>query len=259
MTHPELSADERSRFDRNLRLAAVGEAGQRRLRGATAVVIGTGGLGSPAILYLAAAGVGCLRLADSDRVDPSNLNRQVLHTVADVGRPKIDSARRAVLALAPTCRVETTTERIDEPSARRLVRGAGVVLDCTDNFPTRLAIADACWREGVPLVTAAVLRLEGQLMTVIPAAGNPCYRCLLPEAPPPDLAPGAAQEGILGAVAGVFGSLQAVEAVKVLLGVGQDYARRLLLYDGLAGTFRTVERTPDPACPVCGGNSSASR
>ena len=197
MMLPELTSDQRERFDRNLRLAGVGEAGQRRLLAATAVVIGTGGLGSPAILYLAAAGVGRLRLADDGRIEPSNLNRQILHTAADVGRPKVDSAREAVLALAPGCRVETVAERIDAASAPGLVRGAGVVLDCSDNFATRLAVADAAWREGVPLVSAAVLRMEGQLLAVIPASGDPCYRCLLPEVPSPGAAPGAAEVGIL--------------------------------------------------------------
>ena len=249
MTLPELSGDQRERFDRNLRLAGVGEEGQRRLLGATAVVAGAGGLGSAAILYLAAAGVGRLRIADDGRVEPSNLNRQVLHAAADVGRPKVNSARRAVLALAPGCHVETVPERIDAASAARLVRGAGVVLDCTDNFATRLSLADAAWRAGVPLVSAAVLRMEGQLLAAVPAAGGPCYRCLVPEVPPADAAPGAAQVGILGAVAGLFGALQAVEAVKVLLGLGADYAGRMLIYDGLAGTFRTVERLRDPACP----------
>jgi molybdopterin/thiamine biosynthesis adenylyltransferase len=248
----DLSADQRVRLDRNLRLAGVGEQGQRRLLGATVVVAGAGGLGSAAILYLAAAGVGRVRIVDDGRVEPSNLNRQVLHATADVDRLKIDSARRGVLALAPDCRVETAAERIDAASAPRLVVGADVVLDCTDNFATRLALADAAWRAGVPLVSAAVLRMEGQLLAAIPAPGNPCYRCLVPEVPPSEVSPGAAQVGILGAVAGLFGSLQAVEAVKVLLGLGDDYARRLLIYDGLAGTFRTVGRVPDPACPTCG-------
>lgn len=252
MSEPELTPSQREQFDRNIRLAAVGEEGQRRLLLSTVLVVGAGGLGSAAILYLAAAGVGRLRIADSEAVEPSNLNRQILHTMADLGRAKVESARRAVQALSPGCRVELLSERITEPTAPRLLSGADVVLDCTDNFATRLVIADACWRAGLPLVTAAVLRMEGQLLAVIPSAGSPCYRCLLPELPPPEAAPGAARVGILGAVAGLFGALQAVEAVKVLLGAGQDYAHRMLIYDGLAGTFRTVQRTRDPACPVCG-------
>jgi adenylyltransferase/sulfurtransferase len=223
----------------------------------TALVVGAGGLGSAAILYLAAAGVGRLRIVDGDPVEPSNLNRQVLHTVADVGRPKVESARRAVLARHPGCHVEALAERFTEPAAGRLLAGADVVLDCTDNFATRLVLADACWRAGRPLVTAAVLRLEGQLLAVLPAAGSPCYRCLVPEAPPPEVAPGAAQVGILGAVAGLFGALEAVEAIKVLLGAGHDYAHRMLIYDGLTGTFRTVRRMRDPACPVCSAKENA--
>jgi molybdopterin/thiamine biosynthesis adenylyltransferase len=252
MTEPELTPAQRRQFDRNLRLAAVGEAGQRRLLASTAAVVGAGGLGSAALLYLAAAGVGRLRIIDPEKVEPSNLNRQVLHAAADVGRPKVESAREAILALAPECRVEAVAERVAEASAPDLLAGANVVLDCSDNFATRLVVADACWRRGLPLVSAAVLRMEGQLLAVLPAAGSPCYRCLLPEAPPPETAPGAAQVGILGAVAGAMGAIQAVEAVKVLLGAGQDYAHRLLIYDGLAGTFRTLGRTRDPACPVCG-------
>jgi adenylyltransferase/sulfurtransferase len=252
---PNLTPADRERFDRNLRLAAVGEAGQRRLLAANVLVVGAGGLGSAAILYLAAAGVGRLRIAEADAIEPSNLNRQVLHRAADIGKPKAASARRAVLDLYPECRVETIAERVTEANARGLVRGADVVLDCTDNFPTRFVIADACWRERVPMVSAAVLRFEGQLLSVLPAEGSPCYRCLIPEPPPAEVSPTAREVGILGAVAGLFGALQAVEAIKVLLGIGENYAQRLLVYDGLAGTFRTVRRTREPQCPVCGGTA----
>lgn len=254
---PELTPQDRERYDRNLRLAPVGEAGQRRLIESGALVVGAGGLGSAAILYLAAAGVGRLTIVESERLELSNLNRQILHRTADIGRPKIDSAAEAVLALNPGCRVTKVAERLDAGRARAVVRGAPVVLDCTDNFTTRCVIADACWAEGVPLVSAAVLRLEGLLLSVIPSAGSPCYRCLLPEPPPADVAPTAVQVGILGAVAGALGALQAVEAIKVLLGIGDNFAHRLLVYDGLAGTFRTVRRTRDPACvcaaSACGG------
>jgi adenylyltransferase/sulfurtransferase len=251
-TEPQLTPDARQRYDRHIRLAALGEAGQRRLLESTALVVGAGGLGSAAMLYLAAAGVGRIRLVESERLELSNLNRQVLHRTADLGRPKADSAAEAVRALNPDCRVEIVPERLAAARARQIVRGAGVALDCTDNFPTRFVLADACWAEGVPLVSAAVLRFEGQLLSVIPAEGSPCYRCLIPEPPPPDVAPAAAQVGILGAVAGVLGTLQAVEAIKVLAGIGRNLAHRLLVYDGLEGTFRTVRRTRDPACPVCG-------
>jgi len=251
----ELTPRERERYDRNIRLAAVGEAGQRKLLASSALVVGAGGLGSAVIVYLAAAGVGRLRIVEADRLELSNLNRQVLHRAADLGRSKADSAAEAVRALNPGCRVELLAERLTAERARDVVRGADVVLDCTDNFPTRFVVADACWAERVPLVSAAVLRFEGQLASVIPAEGSPCYRCLLPEPPPPEAAPGAAQVGILGAVAGTFGALQAVEAVKVLLGIGRNMAHRLLVYDGLSGDFRTMRRSRDPACPLCGGSS----
>ncbi len=249
---PELTPAARERFDRNIRLAEVGEAGQRRLLAASALVIGAGGLGSPALLFLAGAGVGHLGIADSDRLEPTNLNRQVLHRAADLGRPKAESARDAILARWPECRVDVHAERVTAAGARALVRGAGVVLDCSDNFSTRLAVADACWAERVPLVTGGVLRFGGQLLSVIPAESSPCYRCLVPENPTPEAAPGAAAVGILGAVAGMMGSLQAVEAIKILLGIGETLAHHMLMYDGLAGTFRTVRRTRDPACPCCG-------
>ena len=250
------TSEERERFDRNIRLAGVGEAGQQKLLGSCAAVIGAGGLGSAAIYYLAAAGVGRIRIVESERLERSNLNRQILHKTADLGRAKIESAAEAVRAFWPACGIEEMPERVTAERAGAIVRGADVVLDCTDNFPARFMIADACWREGVPLVTAAVLRWEGQLMSVIPAAESPCYRCLMPEPPPPGAAPTAAQVGILGAVAGTLGALQAVEAVKILLGLGENFAHRLLVYDGLAGTFRTVRRTRDPACPVCGASKA---
>jgi adenylyltransferase/sulfurtransferase len=251
-TGPGLSPADRERFDRNLRLAQVGEAGQRRLLASRAVVIGAGGLGSAAIYYLAAAGVGRIAIADAGNLELSNLNRQIIHRAADVGRPKTDSAREAVLAFRPECRIETVAGPVTEATAPEVVRGADVVLDCTDNFPTRFIIADACWRAGVPLVSAAVLRFEGHLITVIPGEGSPCYRCLIPEPPPAGVSPTAMQVGILGAVAGMFGALQATEAVKVILGIGQSLAHRMLIYDGLAGTLRTVRRTRDPECRFCG-------
>jgi len=252
----DLTDLQRERYDRNLRLADVGEGGQRRLLGATAVVVGAGGLGSAAILYLSAAGVGRLRLVESDRLELSNLNRQVLHRLADLGRPKADSARDAVGAFNPDCRMETVTARLTAATAAAVFRGADVVLDCTDNFPTRFVVADACWREGVPLVSAAALAMRGQLLSVLPDEGSPCFRCLLPEPPAPGTVPTAAEAGILGAMAGALGALQAVEAVKVVLGLGNTLAHRLLLYDGLDGTFRTVRRARDPACEVCGGRGA---
>lgn len=247
----DLSPSDRERYDRNLRLPDFGEAGQRRLREARVVVVGAGGLGSPAILYLAAAGVGRLTIVESERLELSNLNRQILHATEDVGRLKAESAAEAAAGLNPTVAVEAVTDRLTAAAAPGIFRGAGAVLDCTDNFATRFVIADACWHERVPLVSAAVLRFEGQLFSVIPAEGSPCYRCLMPEPPPPGVVPTAAEVGILGAVAGLFGSLQAVEAVKILAGLGRTMAHRMLVYNGLEGTFRTVGRTREPACTTC--------
>jgi adenylyltransferase/sulfurtransferase len=253
----ELTSEVRERYDRNIRLAQVGEEGQRRLLAAQATIVGAGGLGSAAILYLAAAGVGRIRIIEPERLELSNLNRQVLHRAADLGRLKVESAAEAVRALAPDCAVESVAEWVMPSAARGLLRGSGVVLDCTDNFLTRHVIADACWAEGLPLVTAAVLRMEGHLISVIPAERSPCYRCLVPETPPPGSHPTAVEVGILGAVAGVLGTLQAVEAIKVILGIGFNLAYRMLIYDGLEGTFRTIRRTRDPACPVCGPSRHA--
>jgi len=250
MADGELTRDQLERYDRNLRLAGVGPAGQRRLLASSVLVAGAGGLGSSAILYLAAAGVGRLAVADAGRLERSNLNRQVLHRTGDLGRLKVDSAREAVRALNPDCRVETIAEPLSAATARRAVRGFDVVLDCTDNFPTRLALADACWLERVPLVSGAVVRMEGLLLVARP--GHPCYRCLVPEVPPPDEVPSAAEVGILGAVAGTIGALAAVEALKLLLGIGRPLVDDLLVYDGLAGTFRETRRVRDPACPLCG-------
>lgn len=250
---PPLTPEDRERYDRNLRLVAVGEAGQRRMLAARAAVVGAGGLGSAAIYYLAAAGVGRLRIIEPGRLELSNLNRQILHRAAEVGGMKVESAARAARDLNPGCRIEALAERVTPETAPGLLAGADVVLDCTDNFPTRFVIADACWRAGLPLVEASALRFEGQLLSVIPAEGSPCYRCLIPEPPPPEQAPSGAEVGILGAVAGVMGTLQAAEAVKVLLRIGENMAHRLGVYDGLAGTYRTIRRTRDPACPVCAG------
>ena len=252
MDLPDLTAEARERYARNLRLAELGEEGQRRLLASSALVVGAGGLGSPAIAYLAAAGVGRIGIVEAETLELSNLNRQVLYRTADLGRPKVESAAAHVRALNPDCRVETFAERIAEGGARARVRGWDVVLDCTDNFPTRLVLADACWREGAPLVSAAAIRFEGRLLVVLPAAGSPCYRCLVPEAPGEDVVPAAREVGVFGAAPGVMGALEAMEAVKVLLGIGQNLAHHLLIYDGLKGMFRTVRRTRDPACPVCG-------
>jgi molybdopterin/thiamine biosynthesis adenylyltransferase len=247
-----LTAAELDRYSRHILLSQVGVAGQRKLTESGALVIGAGGLGSAALAYLAAAGVGRLGIIDGDRVELSNLNRQVLHASASVGRPKVESAREAVEALNPGCEVTVVGRRLSGETIRGAVRGWDVVLDCTDNFPTRFIVSDACWLENRPLVTAAVLGFEGQLLTVLPGGVSPCYRCLIPEPPADRFTVTCGQAGVLGPAVGVMGTLQAVEAVKVLLGIGYGFERRLLAYDALKGRFRVIDRVADPVCALCG-------
>jgi adenylyltransferase/sulfurtransferase len=209
-------------------------------------------LGSAATLYLAAAGVGRLGVADGDVVALPDLQRQILHRTADVGRAKTASAEETIHALNPDCTVEVFPERLTAASIRQVLRGWDVVLDCSDNFPTRFLVTDGCWLGRIPLVSAAVVRFDGQLLSVLPDAGSPCYRCFVPEPPPVGLLPTPQEAGVLGAVVGVMGTLQAVEAIKVLLGVGQTMAHRLLVYDALDGLFMDVARVRDPECGLCG-------
>ncbi|HUS45155.1 MAG TPA: HesA/MoeB/ThiF family protein [Phycisphaerae bacterium] len=246
MSEPKWTEKQVLRYERNTALREIGVEGQQRLLGASALVVGAGGLGSAALFYLAASGVGRLGIVDAERVELSNLNRQVLHRTEDVGRCKTERAEEAIRALNPDCAVEPFPDSLSAANVRERLRGYDVVLDCTDNFPTRFLISDACWLEGKPLVSAAVQRFEGLLLAVIPGKGNPCYRCLVPEPQPPQ------GKGIFGAVPGVMGTLEAMEAMKMLLGIGEGLADRLLVYNGLKGTVRTVKRTCDPACPLCG-------
>jgi len=252
MKSRQLTRAELDRYSRHILLSQVGVAGQRKLTESGALVIGAGGLGSAALAYLAAAGVGRLGIVDGDRVELSNLNRQVLHATAAVGRPKVESARQAIEALNPACEVKAIGRRLTGETARSTVRGWDVVLDCTDNFPTRFIVSDACWLEKAPLVTAGVLGFEGQLMTVLPGAVSPCYRCLIPEPPGDRFVAACGQAGVLGPAVGVMGTLQAVEAVKVMLGIGYGFERRLFVFDALKGRFRVMDRVADPACALCG-------
>lgn len=251
---PTLSPDERRRYARHLLLPEVGEAGQLRLRAARVLVIGAGGLGSPAVLYLAAAGVGALGVVDDDVVDASNLHRQILHRDADAGVPKVDSAARAVAALNPSVRVETFAARFDAESAPDiLAEGWDVVIDGTDLIPARYMINDACVTAGVPVVHGAIHRFEGQVSVFAPDRGGPCYRCLFPEAPPPEATPSCAEAGVIGALPGVIGTLQAMQALLLILGVGEPLVGRLLRWQGLEGRFEEIRFGPDPECPTCGG------
>ena len=238
------------RYSRHLILPEVGVAGQRRLREARVLLVGAGGLGSPAALYLAAAGVGTLGLAEFDTVDLSNLQRQVLYTTDDVGQAKSDAARRRLRALNPDVRVVLHRGRLAAGNARRIVRSYDVVLDGSDNFPTRYLVNDACVLERRPDVYGSIFRFEGQV-SVFDARRGPCYRCLYPEPPPPELVPSCAEAGVLGVLPGLVGTLQATEAVKLILGVGRPLIGRLLLYDALGPTFRELALRKSPRCAVC--------
>jgi adenylyltransferase/sulfurtransferase len=243
------SEEESRRYARNVILPEVGRAGQERWRSARVAVVGAGGIGSAALLYLAAAGVGHLGVIDGDRLELSNLQRQVIHRTTDLGRPKVESARDAIAALNPHCRVETYGIRLDAANIRQMLTGHDLVLDASDNFATRFLVAEACWQEKLLLVSGAANGFQGLLLVQDPKPGNPCYRCLLPEAPAtPHL------EGILGAVAGLMGCLMATETLKLLLGRGSDLTRRCLSYDGLKTRFHSLARSPKPDCPLCGSS-----
>ncbi len=248
------AADFYDRYSRHLLLPEVGVEGQRRLRDARVLMIGAGGLGSPAGFYLAAAGIGHLRIADDDVIDRSNLQRQILHTDARIGQPKVDSAQVTLNALNPGTRVETVQERVTSANVERLLEGVDVVLDGADNFPVRYLLNDACVKLGKPLVYGAVQRFEGQV-SVFDAGRHrgqaPCYRCLFPEPPPPEFAPNCAEAGVLGVLPGVVGLLQATEVIKLLLGAGEPLTGRLLHFDALGMRFRETRLRADPHCPVC--------
>ncbi|MDX2177798.1 MAG: molybdopterin-synthase adenylyltransferase MoeB [Candidatus Sumerlaeia bacterium] len=242
------------RYSRNILLPGVGGAGQRRLLGATVALVGAGGLGSPAALYLAAAGVGALRIIDDDTVELSNLQRQIAHGTPDVGRAKAESAAAAAARINPGARAESHAVRLRAANARALLGGADAVLDGSDNFATRYLVNDACHLLGVPLVSGAILQFEGQAAVFphTPGGGAPCYRCLFPDPPRDGEVPTCSQAGVLGALAGVVGSLMAMEALKLLLGIGEPLSGRLLRYDGLRAGFREVRFRRDPACALCG-------
>jgi molybdopterin/thiamine biosynthesis adenylyltransferase/rhodanese-related sulfurtransferase len=254
LTRPEGDFDFYDRYSRHLRLPEVGEGGQRRLQSARVAMVGAGGLGSPAAYYLAAAGVGTLVMADDDVVDRSNLQRQILHTEDRIGVAKVESARIALSALNPTVAIEAFPERITADNVERLIADADVVIDGADNFPVRYLLNDACVKLGKPLVYGAVHRFEGQV-SVFDAGRHrgqaPCYRCLFPEPPPPEAAPNCSEAGVLGVLPGVIGMLQATEAVKLILGIGDSLAGRLLNFDALAMKFRETRLSADPECPVC--------
>ena len=248
----DFSEDEIARYSRHILLSEVGGTGQARLRAARVLVVGAGGLGSPALLYLAAAGVGTIGLIDDDRVELSNLQRQIAHTTARVGQAKVASAAEAARAINPAVAIETHEARLNPANALELIGGYDLVCDGSDNFETRFLVADACVLARRTLVSAAVLRFDGQLSVFKPHVGGPCYRCLHPAAPPPGLVPSCSEAGILGAVTGVMGTLQATEALKEIVGIGESLSGRLLIWDALSARMRTVRLPRDPACPLCG-------
>jgi molybdopterin/thiamine biosynthesis adenylyltransferase/rhodanese-related sulfurtransferase len=254
----DLTAAQRQRYSRHLLIPEVGSAGQAKLLASKVLLVGAGGLGSPAALYLAAAGVGTIGLIDFDVVDLSNLQRQVVHTTDRVGVPKVESARRSITALNPDVRVVTYEEMLLADNVERVIAGYDVVVDGTDTFETRYLLNDAAVAAGIPVVHASVYRFEGQLSTFVPYEG-PCYRCLYPTPPPPELAPGCSVVGVLGVVPGMMGLLQATEALKVLLGIGTTLSGRLLLFDALEMEFTELRLRRDPACPVCSDAARATR
>jgi molybdopterin/thiamine biosynthesis adenylyltransferase/rhodanese-related sulfurtransferase len=253
-----LSQEQKQRYSRHLLIPEVGAAGQARLLESKALLIGAGGLGSPAAFYLAAAGVGTIGIVDFDVVDLSNLQRQILHTNERIGERKVESARKTITALNPDVTVNAHEEMLVAENVDRIIAGYDVIIDGTDTFETRYLLNDAAVAKGIPVIHASVFRFEGQLTTFIPYEG-PCYRCLYPTPPPPELAPGCSVAGVLGVVPGIMGMLQANEALKVLLGIGDTLAGRLLLFDALDSTFTELKLRRDPNCPVCSTEAAAAR
>ena len=253
-----LSAEQKQRYSRHLLIPEVGATGQARLLESKALFIGAGGLGSPAALYLAAAGVGTIGIVDFDVVDLSNLQRQILHTNDRVGERKVESAKKTINALNPDVNVVTHEEMLVADNVDRIIAGYDVIIDGTDTFETRYLLNDAAVAKNIPVIHASVFRFEGQLTTFIPYEG-PCYRCLYLTPPPPEIAPGCSVAGVLGVVPGIMGMLQANEALKVLLGIGETLAGRLLLFDALDGTFTELKLKRDPECPICSDSARARR
>jgi molybdopterin-synthase adenylyltransferase len=257
--HMSLSDDELERYARHIVLREVGGVGQTKFKAARVLVVGAGGLGSPVILYLAAAGVGTIGIVDDDTVSLSNLQRQVAHRTEDVGAPKTASARDAVYAINPGVSVEMHPMQLNASNALDLISGYDIVADGSDNFATRFLINDACFFAHKTLVSAAVTEFDGQLATFKAfdrSGAYPCYRCIFPEPPPPGTAPSCSETGVLGAAAGVMGTLQALEVLKEIAGIGESMAGRLLVYDALTTNFRRLTVRPDLACALCGTSPS---
>jgi molybdopterin/thiamine biosynthesis adenylyltransferase/rhodanese-related sulfurtransferase len=249
-----LNSDQRNRYQRHLLLPEVGEAGQQRLLESKVLLLGAGGLGSPAALYLAAAGVGTIGIVDMDVVDSSNLQRQILHNLDRLGERKVDSAKKTITDMNPDVDVVTYDVRLGPENVLDIINSYDVIVDGTDNFPTRYLVNDAALLKKIPVVHGSIFRFEGQATVFYPYQG-PCYRCLVPEPPPAELAPSCAEAGVLGVLPGIIGSIQAVEAIKLLLDLGEPLVGRLLAYDALEQSFRTFKIRRDPECPACGENA----
>jgi molybdopterin/thiamine biosynthesis adenylyltransferase len=259
-----LSDDQVERYARHILLPEIGGPGQTRISAAKVLVVGAGGLGSAIILYLAAAGVGNIGIIDDDAVDLSNLQRQIAHTTDRIGDSKAESARDAALAVNPEITINLHRERLMEANAAEIIAGYDLVADGSDNFDTRFLVNDTCYRLEKTLVSGAILRFDGQLSTYKAYQDNgegelPCYRCLFPEPPPPDTVPTCAEAGVLGALCGVIGSLQAAEVLKEITGAGESLSGNLLIFDGLSTDFRKVKFKPDPACKLCGPQASINQ
>src|SRR6478735_5826737 len=253
-----LTQPEYARYSRHIIMPEVGLDGQRRLKAAKVLVIGTGGLGSPLALYLAAAGVGTLGLVDFDVVDFTNLQRQVIHFTSDVGRPKLDSAREKIAAINPFVNVKTFNTKLTSENALQIFADFDIIVDGTDNFPTRFLVNDACVFTGKPNVYGSIFRFEGQA-SVFAAKDGPCYRCLYPEPPPPGLVPSCAEGGVLGILPGLVGLIQATETIKLIAGIGEPLIGRFMIYDALKMKFRELKLRKDPECPVCGTHPTVTK
>jgi molybdopterin/thiamine biosynthesis adenylyltransferase len=250
ITSLDFSEEEIRRYSRHIVLPEVGGAGQKRINRASVLVVGAGGLGSPVALYLAAAGVGKIGIVDNDVVDTSNLQRQILHSTATVGKKKVESARDTLLALNPNLEVTPHDVRLNSGNILQILKGYDVVAEGSDNFPTKFLVNDACVMTGTPVSMAGIFRFSGQLLTVIPRHG-PCYRCLIPQPPPPGAIPSCQEAGVFGAMAGVVGVIQATEILKLILGKGEVLNGRLLLFEALQMRFEPIELKRNPECPVC--------
>src|SRR5471032_1305682 len=254
----ELNNDEIRRYSRHLILPEVGLAGQKKIKAASVLCIGAGGLGSPIAMYLAAAGIGKIGIVDFDTVDFSNLQRQILHTDADVGRSKAESAKETIRGINPHCEVVIHNTRISSENALDLIRPYDIVVDGTDNFPTRYLTNDACVILKKPNVYGSIFRFEGQASVFAPHLGGPCYRCLYPEPPPPGMVPSCAEGGVLGVLCASIGSIQVNEAIKLITGIGESLSGRLMIYDALEMSYKTVKINKDPECVCCGKNPTVT-